>query len=113
MFERCKRVGSGGSPVGSMALLLLCLLTMGCRIGPTFHHPAVPMALAYKELGSAWNAAEPKENIPRGKWWEIFQDPQLNALEERIDVGNQNTKVGLCDDAGIRISWTPEAPHTM
>src|SRR5271163_3317111 len=90
MFDRWKSAGPDGSPVGSTALLLLCLLAIGCRIGPTFHQPAVPTAPAYKELDPAWKAAEPKENIPRGKWWEIFQDPQLNALEERIDVGNQN-----------------------
>jgi NodT family efflux transporter outer membrane factor (OMF) lipoprotein len=86
MFDRCNRT----VPVGLAALLLLCLLAAGCRIGPTFHPPAVPMAPAYKELDATWNTAEPKENSPRGKWWEIFQDPQLNTLEERIDIGNQN-----------------------
>jgi NodT family efflux transporter outer membrane factor (OMF) lipoprotein len=86
MLDRCNRT----VPVGLAALLLLCLFAAGCRIGPTFHQPTVPTAPAYKELDAGWKTAEPKENIPRGKWWEIFQDPQLNTLEERIDIGNQN-----------------------
>jgi NodT family efflux transporter outer membrane factor (OMF) lipoprotein len=90
MFDRCKSDGPDVSVAGSIALLLLCLLAAGCHIGPTYHQPTVPMAPAYKELDASWKTVEPKENIPRGEWWEIFQDPQLNALEERIDVGNQN-----------------------
>ncbi len=39
-----------------------------------------------------WKAAQPNDQIARGKWWEIFQDPQLNALEEQVNVSNQNLK---------------------
>jgi len=70
---------------------MLCLLTSGCRIGPTYRLPTVPTAPAYKELDtSTWKTANPNDAAVRGKWWESFQDPQLNALEDRIDVGNQN-----------------------
>ena len=34
--------------------------------------------------------AQPKDDALRGKWWEIFNDPQLNALEEKVNVSNQN-----------------------
>ena len=39
-----------------------------------------------------WKTAQPSDQIARGKWWEIFQDPQLNALEEQINVSNENLK---------------------
>ncbi|MCX5893688.1 MAG: TolC family protein, partial [Deltaproteobacteria bacterium] len=34
--------------------------------------------------------AQPRDELPRGKWWEIYHDPQLNALEEQVDISNQN-----------------------
>ena len=37
-----------------------------------------------------WRVAQPKDDALRGKWWEIFNDPQLNALEEKVNVSNQN-----------------------
>jgi NodT family efflux transporter outer membrane factor (OMF) lipoprotein len=52
---------------------------------------------AYKELTPAdfnntegWKVAQPRDDALRGKWWEIFNDPQLNALEEKVNVSNQN-----------------------
>ena len=47
---------------------------------------------AYKEVPPDWKTAQPSDQIARGKWWEIFQDPQLNALEEQINVSNENLK---------------------
>jgi NodT family efflux transporter outer membrane factor (OMF) lipoprotein len=53
--------------------------------------------VAYKELTPAdykntdgWKVAQPKDDALRGKWWEIFGDPQLNALEEKVNVSDQN-----------------------
>ncbi len=60
----------------------------GCNVGPKYQRPAVPVAPSYKELGN-WQQAEPKDTIVRGQWWEVFQDPQLNDLEGRVDRGNQ------------------------
>jgi NodT family efflux transporter outer membrane factor (OMF) lipoprotein len=34
--------------------------------------------------------AQPKDDALRGKWWEMFGDPQLNALEEKVNISNQN-----------------------
>ena len=66
----------------------------GCVVGPNYHLPPAPTPPAYKEVGD-WKAAEPSDEKLRGKWWEIFHDPQLNALEEQIDVSNQNLKVAF------------------
>ena len=71
------------------AVVLLCA---GCMVGPDYFKPSVPMTAAYKE-DQGWKLARPRDDIPRGKWWEIFGDPQLNALEEQVSQANQNVKV--------------------
>jgi NodT family efflux transporter outer membrane factor (OMF) lipoprotein len=74
----------------------LCCLT-GCMVGPKYHTPAADTPAAYKELTPAdfketegWKVAQPKDDALRGKWWEIFNEPELNALEEKVNVSNQN-----------------------
>jgi len=79
------------------AALLLALGVLpfgGCVVGPNYHLPPAPIPPAYKEVGD-WKAAEPSDEKLAGKWWEIFQDPRLNGLEEQIDVSNQNLKVAF------------------
>ena len=73
------------------------LLLSGCTVGPKYHRPSVTAPEAYKELTPAdyqttdgWRVAQPKDAALKGKWWEIFNDPQLNALEEQVNVSNQN-----------------------
>ena len=73
-----------------------CFLT-GCNVGPKYNKPPVDTPAAYKELTpdqykntDGWKVAQPKDDALRGKWWEIFGDPQLNALEEKVNVSNQN-----------------------
>ena len=36
-----------------------------------------------------WKVAQPSDEAPRGNWWEAFGDPDLNALEEQVDISNQ------------------------
>jgi NodT family efflux transporter outer membrane factor (OMF) lipoprotein len=76
--------------LGLTALMLL--LSAGCMVGPDYSKPSVPMTAAYKE-DQGWKLARPLDSIPRGKWWEIFGDPLLNALEEQVSEANQNVKV--------------------
>ena len=71
---------------------IVVLLCAGCMVGPDYCKPSVPMTAAYKE-DQGWKIAQPRDQIPRGKWWEIFGDPQLNALEEQVSEANQNVKV--------------------
>src|SRR4029453_5559002 len=47
---------------------------------------------AYREL-DGWRIARPQDALDRGAWWEIFEDPQLNALEARVSISNQNLAV--------------------
>jgi NodT family efflux transporter outer membrane factor (OMF) lipoprotein len=63
-------------------------------VGPKYVQPTVPPPPpAFKETPSNWNQANPQDQLPKGKWWEVYGDQQLNALEERIEVSNQNLKV--------------------
>ena len=62
-----------------------------CAVGPKYSRPSVPVPTAYKEdVPQGWKEAQPNAGIPRGKWWEIYNDPQLNALEEQVSMSNQN-----------------------
>jgi outer membrane protein TolC len=61
----------------------------------------VQVPAGYKEL-NGWKVAQPRDDIPRGKWWEIFQDAQLNGLVEQIDVSNQNIAVAEAQLRGAR-----------
>jgi NodT family efflux transporter outer membrane factor (OMF) lipoprotein len=71
----------------------------GCVVGPKYHPPA-PQAPApvYKESPTqfneteGWTVAQPADAKLRGKWWEIFNDPELNSLEEQLNINNQNIK---------------------
>ncbi len=71
----------------------------GCTVGPKYHPPsAPPPAPSYKESPAqyketeGWKVAQPNEGMLRGKWWEIFKDPELNALEAQLNIDNQNIK---------------------
>jgi len=75
---------------GSICVLALFLLA-GCTVGPNYKRPAAEVPSAYKEVGD-WKPAQPNDQKIGGNWWEIFQDPQLNALEAQVNVSNQNLK---------------------
>jgi len=80
-----------------MYLVVATCFLAGCTVGPKYHTPSADTPGAYKELTPAdypntegWKVAQPKDDALRGKWWEIFKDPQLNALEEKVNVSNQS-----------------------
>jgi NodT family efflux transporter outer membrane factor (OMF) lipoprotein len=70
---------------------VLTLMT-GCVVGPDYVRPTVITPAAYKEI-DGWKVAQPQDEVLRGAWWEIFGDPQLNALEAQVSLSNQNLAV--------------------
>jgi NodT family efflux transporter outer membrane factor (OMF) lipoprotein len=83
----CRRLG------GPLALAsAVLLLVSACTVGPNYVRPSMISPDAYKEL-DGWKIAHPRDGLPRGPWWEIFGDPQLNALEARVSISNQNLAV--------------------
>jgi NodT family efflux transporter outer membrane factor (OMF) lipoprotein len=79
-------------------ILILAACSMmafvGCTVGPHYARPSVPAAPAdsFKET-DGWKPAQPGDQLLRGKWWEIFGDPQLNTLENELTISNQDLKV--------------------
>ena len=63
-------------------------------VGPKYQRPVVQTPVALKEMAGndEWKMATPSDALMKGKWWEIFGDPQLNALEEQVTINNQNVK---------------------
>lgn len=78
----------------TLGLLAGLFSLTGCTVGPRYHQPSTPTPPTYKEMGN-WKTAQPRDQSLGGKWWEIFQDPQLNALEEQVNVSNQNLKTAV------------------
>lgn len=70
----------------------LMLLLSGCAVGPRYSRPSAPVPTDYKETPQNWKPAQPADQTLRGKWWGIYQDPQLNALQEKINISNQSLK---------------------
>src|ERR1700733_9835858 len=77
------------------------LFLTGCLVGPKYHVPpatAQAPPVAYKESPTqfqdtdGWKVALPQDAMLRGKWWEIYNDPELNALEDQLNINNQNIK---------------------
>ena len=81
----------------TMCLVVTLCLLAACVVGPKYHPPSIETPATYKELSpgdlkntEGWKVAQPKDDTLRGKWWEIFNDSQLNVLEEKVNVSNQN-----------------------
>lgn len=81
--------------LGSFAMLPLT----GCLVGPNYHRPLAVTPLAFKELApppdpanGTWKQAQPSAERLRAKWWELYNDAQLNSLEEKVASSNQSLK---------------------
>jgi NodT family efflux transporter outer membrane factor (OMF) lipoprotein len=77
------------------------LLASGCTVGPNYHKPDAPTAPAFKESAvvpppnlpdGGWKQVSPNDSALRANWWEIYQDPQLDKLEQQVFVSNQTLK---------------------
>ena len=94
---------SGARPASGRTCLCLSLglaALTGCHVGPKYIQPTLPTPPpAYKETtpeayrgqpDGTWKPAAPSDAMLKGKWWEIFREPELNALEDKLDIDNQN-----------------------
>jgi NodT family efflux transporter outer membrane factor (OMF) lipoprotein len=87
---------------GTLAFAAAALLLSGCTVGPNYHRPTAPAAPAFKEsatpvpppapAGGGWKQVAPNDSALRANWWEIYQDPQLDKLEQQVAVSNQTLK---------------------
>jgi NodT family efflux transporter outer membrane factor (OMF) lipoprotein len=81
------------------AVLSLALFFGGCVVGPNYKRPSAAAPPAFKEQPPAdfkeaeaagWKQSQPGDAYSKGRWWELYNDPALNALEEQVNVSNQN-----------------------
>jgi NodT family efflux transporter outer membrane factor (OMF) lipoprotein len=81
--------------------VITTFLLTGCMVGPKYHVPpatATAPPPAYKESPTqfqdtdGWKVAQPQDAMLHGKWWEIYNDPELNTLEDKLNIDNQNIK---------------------
>jgi NodT family efflux transporter outer membrane factor (OMF) lipoprotein len=84
-------------PVTALASLLVILA--GCAVGPNYKRPSAITPPAFKEQpppnfkeaeAAGWKQSQPGDAYSKGRWWELYNDAALNALEEQVSVSNQN-----------------------
>jgi multidrug efflux system outer membrane protein len=89
--------------VATMVLVAALALLCGCAVGPDYKRPdATVIPPAYAGENSGWKVARPQAQLPKGNWWEVFGDPQLNALEGDASASNQQLKVAVQQFAEAR-----------
>ena len=69
--------------------LAVCAILAGCKVGPNYQRPPAPAPEAYKTQ-PPWRVAAPKDALPKGAWWEVFSDPELNDYEQQLLKANQS-----------------------
>ncbi len=98
LLRFAKTTAGGSFHIGCLLFYMVVLGgPLGCNVGPKYVRPEVLAPPAFKELGpqngadgTMWKPAQPQDAALRGKWWEIYQEPELNALEETLNISNQN-----------------------
>jgi NodT family efflux transporter outer membrane factor (OMF) lipoprotein len=85
-------------PFTPLALFCLAFASLAVsQVGPKYHRPSAPTESAYKEnqpgddlaQQGGWKQADPQDAMLHGKWWQIFADPELDALEDKLNISNQ------------------------
>jgi NodT family efflux transporter outer membrane factor (OMF) lipoprotein len=96
-----KSIMQSRSPLAAwcvLAIAALCAVLAGCNVGPKYLPPTATAPGAFKESptqfkeSDGWTVAQPQDATLRGKWWEIYNDAELNSLEDQLDIDNQNIR---------------------
>src|SRR5690349_25087124 len=93
------------TPAPLIVALAASLLAASCTMGPDYARPEARAPAAWKEL-PPHKTAEPADTQPRGKWWEAFNDPVLNELEERVVAANQTLRAAEANYRQARAAVT-------
>src|SRR5208337_1703144 len=87
----------------------LLFLFQGCVVGPHYNRPPAETPGTFKEVTpddlkkmDGWKVAQPQDSALHGKWWEILGDPQLNTLEEQVNISNQNVAAAFANFMAAR-----------
>lgn len=122
LFRLLRAQRRGRRAASTLALICVCATTIlfpACNVGPAYHKPTVQVAPAYKELTpdqykevDGWQMAQPKDDVIRGNWWELYNDPQLNSLEEQLNQYNQNVALAAATFRAARaLVWQARSQY--
>ncbi|OLL29409.1 RND transporter [Burkholderia sp. SRS-W-2-2016] len=88
--DRLPRARPLASRVPTLAISAACaLLLAACAVGPNYQRPDTTIPASFKEAAPGWKVAEPADQHDRGNWWAIYEDPQLNELQDKLNAANQ------------------------
>src|SRR5438270_3793575 len=95
LVQRSRLTGAGKTEFAHAALLLAVgIFISGCTVGPNYKRPTAPSTTKW-DVAEPWREGTPKDAIPRGQWWTVFHDEDLNALETQALSANQTLKVSI------------------
>src|SRR5580692_1107644 len=89
-----KNVRSIPAFVAAGAAIILLAGLAGCSVGPNYHRADAPTPAAWKAEGP-WRPGDPRDQIPKGEWWKIFADADLNALESQAVSANFTVQASI------------------
>ena len=108
MTVRFKRASASHRRTVLAAAALVLLGATGCTVGPKYTRPTAEVPADFKETPANFKQAQPSDALTKGKWWQVYQDSQLDSLEEQINVSNQSLKSAAAQfeesRAAVRIS---------
>jgi len=91
------------------ALFCAALVLQGCDFAPNYNKPPVQAPASFKEVTpddlkkmDGWKVAQPQDTALHGKWWELFNDPELNKLEEQVNLSNQTIAASFANFMAAR-----------
>ncbi len=97
---------------GALVVGVAAMMASGCKLGPDYQRPEVEVPEAWR-----WKNAEPRDHVPRDGWWQVFEDPNLDALQREAETGNleMNAALARVDQAraSARISKADFYPMVM
>jgi NodT family efflux transporter outer membrane factor (OMF) lipoprotein len=96
-----------GGAIDAGLLAGAAMLLAGCMVGPDYVRPTAPAPAAFKEA-EGWKPAQPADTAPRGNWWEVFADADLDALEQQAELANQTVQA-----AAARVREAQAATQAM
>ena len=107
------------SPVRRLLPFALAAAAAGCTVGPDYERPSAELPAAWRE-SAGWQPARPRDDAPRGRWWEAFGDAKLSELVAQVDVSNQTiaaaeaqVRVSAALAAQSRAQWWPTVTGTV
>lgn len=70
------------------------VLLAGCTVGPKYERATAPTTAKW-DVSEPWRQSDPKDAVPKGEWWSVFHDDELNALEKDALAANQTLQASI------------------